>query len=114
MINGKFVCFGSNQHLKNKFGDGYRISIKLNKNNREEIEHLIGKSFPNAKNLKENKTNYLDYQLDSKNFTFYKVFSFLEGYLKKEQLIEDFSITLCSLEQIFIQFSRAQQSHETN
>lgn len=114
MINGKFVCFGSNQHLKNRFGDGYRISIKLCTSNRMEIERLIGEKFPNSINLKENKTNYLDYQLESKNFSFYKVFSFLEGYLKKEHLIEDFSITLCSLEQIFIQFSKAQQSHENN
>jgi hypothetical protein len=114
MINGKFVCFGSNQHLKDKFGDGYRISIKMSKSNREEVERLISESLPNAKNLKENKTNYLDYQLESRNFSFYEVFSFLECYLKKEHLIEDFSITLCSLDQIFIQFSRAQQSHENN
>lgn len=28
MVNGQFECFGSNQHLKNKFGKGYFLIIK--------------------------------------------------------------------------------------
>jgi hypothetical protein len=100
--------------LKSKYGDGYRISIKLNNTNKEKIEKMVQENFPNAKNLKEASNNYLNYQLESKNLSFYRIFSFLEGNLKKSELIEDFSITLCSLEQIFIQFSRAQHSHENN
>lgn len=30
MINGRFVCFGSPQQLRNKYGQGYYITIKIN------------------------------------------------------------------------------------
>jgi ATP-binding cassette subfamily A (ABC1) protein 3 len=29
MVNGKFVCLGSQQHLKSKFGQGYTIIAKM-------------------------------------------------------------------------------------
>ena len=29
MVNGKFKCLGSPQHLKNKFGQGYTLIVKL-------------------------------------------------------------------------------------
>jgi ABC-type multidrug transport system ATPase subunit len=29
MVDGKFRCFGSSQHLKNKYGMGYEIEIKI-------------------------------------------------------------------------------------
>ena len=29
MINGRFVCFGSPQQLRNKYGQGYYITIKV-------------------------------------------------------------------------------------
>ena len=28
MVDGKFKCFGTVQHLKNKFGKGYEVSIR--------------------------------------------------------------------------------------
>jgi ABC-type multidrug transport system ATPase subunit len=28
MINGRFVCIGSPAHLKQRYGDGYRLSVK--------------------------------------------------------------------------------------
>ena len=32
MVNGQFRCFGGPQHLKNKFGQGFTIIIKLQRN----------------------------------------------------------------------------------
>ena len=29
MVNGQFQCFGGPQHLKNKFGQGFNILVKL-------------------------------------------------------------------------------------
>lgn len=28
LINGKFVCIGTTQQLKEKYGNGYRLTIK--------------------------------------------------------------------------------------
>lgn len=112
LINGKFVCFGSNQHLKDKYGDGYRVKIKLCKQNGEEINGLFINKFENAKKLLENQADTLVFQIDNSSFSFYKAFSFLEDELKSKAMIEDFSIIQCSLEQIFIYFSRFQHNVE--
>ena len=29
MVNGEFKCLGSTQHLKNKFGEGFLLTVKL-------------------------------------------------------------------------------------
>ena len=29
MVNGSFMCLGSPQHLKNKFGHGYTLIVKM-------------------------------------------------------------------------------------
>ena len=29
MVNGQFKCLGSPQHLKNKFGKGYTVMVKV-------------------------------------------------------------------------------------
>lgn len=113
MINGKFVCFGSNQHLKTKFGDGYRLRIKLSKKNQEEVNRLVMEKFEKANKLVEEQTDYLTYQISGEGFSFYQAFSFLEDDLKKNNVIGDFSITQCSLEQIFIYFSKFQQNTES-
>ena len=37
---GIFKCFGSSQHIKNKFGTGYEIEIKIRKPQFSELEKL--------------------------------------------------------------------------
>ena len=31
MVNGQFMCLGTTQHLKNRFGGGYTLQVKLTK-----------------------------------------------------------------------------------
>ena len=37
---GIFRCLGSSQHIKNKFGTGYELEIKVRKSNYEELQAL--------------------------------------------------------------------------
>ena len=106
MINGEFVCFGSLQNLKEKYGSGYRILIKTDKSNANE---LIVQNFKNIMKLQDNQPGYMLYEVPTKDFSFYESFQFLENDLKRNGIIDDFSITHCSLEQIFLYFSRFQQ-----
>ncbi len=39
MVNGQFRCFGGPQHLKNKFGQGYSIIVKLDREKEEAKAH---------------------------------------------------------------------------
>ena len=38
---GIFKCFGSSQHIKNKFVTGYEIEVKIRKPQYSELEKLI-------------------------------------------------------------------------
>jgi ABC-type multidrug transport system ATPase subunit len=40
---GIFRCFGSSQHIKNKFGTGYEIEVKVRKLNASEEKDLQDK-----------------------------------------------------------------------
>lgn len=35
MVNGEFKCLGSTQHLKNKFGEGFVLTLKLKRKTTE-------------------------------------------------------------------------------
>lgn len=55
MVNGEFKCIGSTQHLKNKFSNGYFLTIKLKKKATEdatekvsEIKAYISEHFQDA------------------------------------------------------------------
>jgi ATP-binding cassette, subfamily A (ABC1), member 3 len=42
MVNGEFKCLGSTQHLKNKFGEGFVLTMKLKRSSSEnESEDMI-------------------------------------------------------------------------
>jgi ATP-binding cassette, subfamily A (ABC1), member 3 len=38
---GVFKCFGSAQHIKNKFGTGYEIEVKIKKATNEDMDQVI-------------------------------------------------------------------------
>ncbi len=53
------------------------------------------------------------YKIRADDFIFSNLFEYLEDVLKeKEKLIEDYSVTQSTLEQIFIYFSKFQASNE--
>ena len=37
MVDGQFKCFGSKQHIKNKFGTGYQVEIKFRMLNNQDL-----------------------------------------------------------------------------
>ena len=41
MINGRFVCYGNTPYLKNKYGDGYKITVKRAENYNGNIDKII-------------------------------------------------------------------------
>ncbi len=50
MVNGELRCLGSAQHLRNKFGDGYSITIRV-KGQKPDLRHVmrfISRTFPHA------------------------------------------------------------------
>lgn len=52
MVNGRLRCLGSAQHLKNKYGDGYTMLIRVRSTASERdvnaIKHFVSRHLPNA------------------------------------------------------------------
>jgi ABC-type multidrug transport system ATPase subunit len=51
MVQGKFMCLGSPQHLKNKFGDIYTLNVKFKTKNTDsniiaDFKRFIANVFP--------------------------------------------------------------------
>lgn len=43
MVNGKFKCFGSGQHIKDKFGTGYEVEVKIEWPSKQTALQLVNK-----------------------------------------------------------------------
>ena len=41
MVNGQFKCFGSSQHIKDKYGTGYELEVKIKSLSEEETAPAI-------------------------------------------------------------------------
>uniref|UniRef100_A0A8C2XMN0 P-type phospholipid transporter n=1 Tax=Cyclopterus lumpus TaxID=8103 RepID=A0A8C2XMN0_CYCLU len=102
MVNGRFQCLGSVQHLKNRFGDGYTIILRLmdTKSNLDScpISTHMKSSFPSIE-LKERHQSVLQYQLPSHACCLARVFDVLANNYEEMGII-DFSVSQTTLDQV--------------
>ncbi|XP_065811834.1 phospholipid-transporting ATPase ABCA1 isoform X1 [Labrus bergylta] len=110
MVNGRFQCLGSVQHLKNRFGDGYTIILRLLDGNPDPdscpVDAYLRKAFPSAE-LKERHQNVLQYQLPAHACCLAKIFDVLAN--NHEELgVLDFSVSQTTLDQVFVNFAKEQ------
>ncbi|XP_051767983.1 LOW QUALITY PROTEIN: phospholipid-transporting ATPase ABCA1 [Ctenopharyngodon idella] len=112
MVNGRFQCLGSVQHLKNRFGDGYTIILRLSTPSTEPcpVETYIQNSFPGIQ-LKERHQNVLHYQLPSQTCSLARVFEVLSNNYK-ELGIADYSVSQTTLDQVFVNFAKEQSDDD--
>uniref|UniRef100_A0A8C1BBG7 P-type phospholipid transporter n=1 Tax=Cyprinus carpio carpio TaxID=630221 RepID=A0A8C1BBG7_CYPCA len=100
MVNGRFRCLGSVQHLKNRFGDGYTIILRVAgpDPDLQPVMKFIESELPGS-TLKEKHRNMLQYQLPSSLTSLAHIFSILAK--NKEFLrIEDYSVSQTTLDQV--------------
>ncbi|KAI1888287.1 hypothetical protein AGOR_G00183470 [Albula goreensis] len=112
MVNGRFRCLGSVQHLKNRFGDGYTIILRVGGTDPqlEPVMKFIEAELPGSM-LKEKHRNMLQYQLPSSLTSLARIFSILAK--NKEQLrIEDYSVSQTTLDQVFVNFAKDQSDED--
>lgn len=111
MVNGRFQCIGSTQHLKTKFGDGYTVTLRVG-GSPAEVERAISSiesTFPDAA-LKEIHHNQLVFQFPSEYLSLARLFNHME--LAKQQYgVDDYSICQTTLDQVFINFAKLQNDH---
>ena len=95
MVNGQFKCLGSPQHLKQKFGNGFKISIRLNDEiDSEKLLKFMKENFTSS-TFTEMHKNLLDFTVPFKDTKISSVFGKLER--NREFLnIKDYSVNIYS------------------
>lgn len=110
MVKGEFVCLGSPQHLKNKFAQGYTVTINLqrtpdgNVSPCEPVIDFVTNTFKGAV-VFDVYEGYVHFQVPDKHVQVADLFETLEN--NKEQLsIDDYAVQQTSLEQVFLRFTK--------
>jgi len=106
MVNGRFRCLGSIQHLKNRFGEGYSILVRTKDHQVDSVLRFFRRTFSDAV-LKERHHNILQYELKSTTISLSYVFSKMEAAIE-ELPIEDYSVSQNTLDNVFINFVKQQ------
>ncbi|NXL96012.1 ABCAA protein, partial [Alectura lathami] len=109
LVAGQLRCIGSIQYLKNKFGKGYLLEIKVKDPESTELLHTeILKIFPSAAR-QERFPSLLIYKVPMENaLPLSQSFSKLEE-AKQNFSLEEYSFSLNSLAQVFLELSREQE-----
>ncbi|KAK3590752.1 hypothetical protein CHS0354_030992 [Potamilus streckersoni] len=112
MVNAEFVCFGSTQHLKTKFGQGFSLLCRMKTTTEGEpvpmkpLIDFIQQHFPSA-HVFDDKQGYIHFQIPDQNTRLGHIFARMEQ--SKESFgVDDYSVHQTSLEQIFLAFTRNQ------
>jgi len=113
MVNGKFRCLGSTQHLRSKYGQGFTLIVKIRKELSEDqnyfisVQNHIQKALPSA-SLKDIHEGILHYHITDTTIPWSHIFRVMES-TKYEMNLEDYIVSDTTLEQIFLAFARSQQ-----
>uniref|UniRef100_A0A8C3R615 ABC transporter domain-containing protein n=1 Tax=Cyanoderma ruficeps TaxID=181631 RepID=A0A8C3R615_9PASS len=109
LVSGQLRCIGSIQYLKNKFGKGYLLEIKVKDPESADLLHAqILKIFPGAAR-QERFPSLLVYKVPMKDaLPLSQSFSKLEE-AKRSCSLEEYSFSLNTLTQVFLELSREQE-----
>jgi len=111
MVRGRMKCIGSNQYLKQRYGQGYTIMIKLHTLPEQDTlsQHLktdVQKAFTFNCTLKDEHKTLLHYQMTDTSMPLSQIFSEMEKLKKVHSIVEDYTVGDTTLEQVFISFAR--------
>uniref|UniRef100_UPI003AADC61F phospholipid-transporting ATPase ABCA1-like n=1 Tax=Centroberyx gerrardi TaxID=166262 RepID=UPI003AADC61F len=113
MVNGRFKCLGSIQHLKSRFGDGYTVIVRVGGSPPAlvPVEDFVQQSFPGSI-LKEKHHNTLQYQLPYTEGALASIFSQFTSHQQRLG-VEDYSVSQTTLDQVFVNFARHQHDEDS-
>uniref|UniRef100_A0A672G6Q6 P-type phospholipid transporter n=1 Tax=Salarias fasciatus TaxID=181472 RepID=A0A672G6Q6_SALFA len=100
MVNGRFKCLGSIQHLKSRFGEGYTVIVRVGGSPPAlgPVDDFVQQIFPGSV-LKEKHHNTLQYQLPHANGALAHIFSQFASNQQRLR-VEDYSVSQTTLDQV--------------
>ncbi|XP_077510985.1 cholesterol transporter ABCA5-like isoform X2 [Amblyomma americanum] len=114
MVRGALRCLGSTQHLKNKYGAGYTLDIKMHRQegawekNVGDLKVYVKQVFPSA-TLREGFQDRLTYDIPQAGVTSLANVFVAMDEAKAKFSIEEFSFSQTTLEQVFLGFAKEQE-----
>ncbi|XP_011928211.1 PREDICTED: ATP-binding cassette sub-family A member 7 isoform X3 [Cercocebus atys] len=111
MVNGRFCCLGSPQHLKGRFAAGHTLTLRVPAERSQLAAAFVAAEFPGAE-LREAHGCRLRFQLPpGGRCALARVFGVLAVH-GAEHGVEDFSVSQTMLEEVFLYFSEDQGKDE--
>ncbi|XP_062542040.1 phospholipid-transporting ATPase ABCA3-like [Armigeres subalbatus] len=117
MVNGEFKCLGSTQHLKNKFSEGFLLTVKVKREPLDELRSrvdrvkiFVGQKFPGAV-LKEEYLDSFSFHIPLTDLRWSAMFGLMESS-RDDLQIEDYALGQTSLEQVFLHFTKYQREDQ--
>ncbi|KXJ71644.1 hypothetical protein RP20_CCG020100 [Aedes albopictus] len=114
MVNGEFKCLGSTQHLKNKFSEGFLLTVKVKREPSDNlrarmdwVKIFVQQKFTGAE-LKEEYLDSLSFHIPRTDLRWSAMFGLMEA-ARDELEIEDYALGQTSLEQVFLYFTKYQR-----
>ncbi|XP_014680948.1 PREDICTED: uncharacterized protein LOC106820868 [Priapulus caudatus] len=107
MVNGEFQCLGNPQHLKDRFGDGYTLIVKMKRDHGDvmPIVTFLGGHFAGCV-FKNHAFNTLEFSIPKTN-RLGLIFDIME--LARHNLhVENYSVSQTHLDQVFTSLTRHQ------
>ena len=108
MVNGRMKCLGTLQHLKNKYGSGYTLTVKC-KLNQEPLIHHITSKFPDNK-ISRSHTGLITFKIPQHAAKLSEIFACMEDIKDK---VENYGVTQTTLEQVFLDLTAEQVEADT-
>ncbi|CAF1233873.1 unnamed protein product [Adineta ricciae] len=124
MKTGQFMCLGTLQHLRYRFGNGYAIQIKVAGDDVEKVKQDLSVNIPGIEyHEQHNEVLFCHIPFSSTtsngtsstqlSFNLGRVFELLNSR-KEQKMIESYSVTQTTLEQIFVQLAGEDEDAESS
>lgn len=113
MVKGQFRCLGGPQHLKNKFGQGFTIIVKLlrthpaviNGSGIAALKAHMASRFAGCE-VKDDHKDYIHFHVADPHTPWHALFETMQLAKEAHPYIQDYSLTETSLEDVFLLFAR--------
>jgi ATP-binding cassette subfamily A (ABC1) protein 3 len=107
MVNGQFQCFGSSQHLKSRFAQGFTVLARLQGEDvARRVKAWVGERLPGV-TVQDEYTGFIHFHV-ARVWAWSQLFRVMESARRELPGLEDYTVSQTSLEQVFLSFARQQ------
>ncbi|KAL1463191.1 hypothetical protein WDU94_014968 [Cyamophila willieti] len=114
MVRGQMQCLGSIPYLKQRYGQGFTLMVKLREGDEKELKRIILEAFDNKVEIKDEHKGLIHYQILDTSLSWFTMFSKMESLKSSMEIVEDYSLSDSTLEQIFIAFAKGKGQRREN